>query len=129
MIKLIPIEKSEKLDELCSEYSIEYNENIHAYISADDSLKAQCVFSLDKYSVELLALQTDSSDPLVEELLIRAVGSYSANRSGYIFRISKEIGEKIEPTLTTLNFEKDENGYNGKVPKILEGSCRCKNKE
>ena len=129
MIKLIPLEKSEKLNALCSEYSIEYNENIHAYISADESLKAQCVFSLDNYNVELLALETDSTDPLVEELLVRAVGSYSANRSGYIFKVSKELGKKIEATLKTLNFEKDENGYNGKVPKILEGSCRCKNKE
>lgn len=125
MIKLIPLEDKNKLNELCEEYSLEYNENIHAYISASDDLKAVCIFSLDNYSVDILAVDSDSSDPLIPELLIRAVASYSANRSGYLVSVKKSVGVKIDSTLKTLRFKKNENSYTNKVPNIMKGSC-CK---
>ena len=125
MIKLIPVEEKSRLIGLCKEYSVEYNENIHAYISASEDLKAFCIFSLDNYSVEILAVDSDSSDPLIPELLIRAVASYSANRSGYLVSVKKSVGEKIDSTLNTLRFEKNENSYSNKVPNIMKGSC-CK---
>lgn len=123
MIKLIPAEDKSTLNKLCKEYGLEYSECIHAYISADDSLKAVCIFSLDNYSVEILLVDTDSTDPLIPELLIRAVASYSANRSGYLVSIKNEVGEKIDSTLKTLRFEKNENSYTNKVPNIMKGSC------
>ena len=125
MIKLIPVEDQKKLTELCKEYSVEYNKNIHSYISANDDLKAVCIFSLDNYSVEILVVDSDSSDPLIPELLIRAVASYSANRSGYLVSVKNSVGEKIDSTLKTLRFEKNENSYTNKVPNIMKGSC-CK---
>ena len=123
MIKLIPAEDKSTLNKLCKEYGLEYSECTHAYISADDSLKAVCIFSLDNYSVEILLVDTDSTDPLIPELLIRAVASYSANRSGYLVSIKNEVGEKIDSTLKTLRFEKNENSYTNKVPNIMKGSC------
>lgn len=123
MIKLIPVEDKSTLNKLCKEYGLEYSECTHAYISADDILKAVCIFSLDNYSVEILLVDTDSTDPLIPELLIRAVASYSANRSGYLVSIKNEVGEKIDSTLKTLRFEKNENSYTNKVPNIMKGSC------
>ena len=125
MIKLIPVEEKSKLKELCEENGVEYNKNIHAYISANVDLKALCIFSLDNYSVEILVVDSDSSDPLIPELLIRAVASYSANRSGYLVSVKKSVGENIDSTLKTLRFEKNENSYSNKVPNIMKGSC-CK---
>lgn len=125
MIKLIPIEDSNSLKSLCKEYFVEYNKNIRAYISANDDIKAVCIFSIDEYIVEILAVDSDSSDPLIPELLIRAVASYSANRSGYLVSVKKEVGEKIDNTLKTLRFKKNENSYSNKVPNIMKGSC-CK---
>ena len=37
-------------------------------------------------------------------------------------------GEAMAATLKTLRFEENETEYFGKVPKILEGNCRCKDK-
>lgn len=123
MIKLIPIEEKSELKALCADYSVDYNDCIHAYISANNDLKALCIFSLDNYTVEILAVDFDSSDPLIPELLIRAVASYSANRSGYLVSIKKEVGEKIDSTLNTLRFDKNDNSYSNKVPNIMKGSC------
>lgn len=129
MIKLIPLEKSSELEELCKKYNVAFSDNIHAYISADKALKAQCIFSLDGYNVELLAIDFDDFDPLIAEMLIRAVGSYAANRSGYIFSVSEKVGQDIDSTLKTMNFEKNNGVYSGKVPKILEGTCCHKDKK
>lgn len=128
MIRLIPVEENTALKELCARYGLEYSEDKHAYISASEGVKAQCVFSLKDYRVELLAASFDESDPLLPEMLIRAVGAYAANRSGYLFYIKKEVGQAMAATLKTLRFEENETEYFGKVPKILEGSCRCKDK-
>ena len=83
MIKLIPVEDKEQLQALCAIYKVAYDENVHAYISATEGLKAQCIFKLDTYRVSLLAIDFDEGDPLIPELLIRAIGSFAANRSGY----------------------------------------------
>ncbi len=127
MIKLIPVEEKTKLSALCDEYCVEFTENIRAYISANADLKAICIFSLDKYNVEILEVDFDSSDPLIPELLIRAVASYSANRSGYLVEIKNEVGERIDSTLKTLRFEKNKKSYSNKVPNIMKGNC-CKDK-
>ena len=129
MIRLTPLEQGEQLTRLCREYGVPETKNVHAYVSADPNLKAQCIFSLEKYVVTLLAIDFSDSDPLIPELLIRAVGSYAANRSGYIFNIPSAQADAIAPTLQTLRFEKNENGYSGKVPKVLAGTCQCKNNQ
>jgi len=125
MIKLLPVEEAGKLEELCRHYGVAYTSQIHAYISADESVNAQCVFSLDGYRVELLAASFDDDDPLIPELLIRAVGAYAANRSGYLFYIPDSVGQAMEETIKTMRFEKNETGYCGKVPNVLKGTCRC----
>lgn len=126
MIKLIPVENISQLKELCCEYSVEYNDSIHAYVSDTDGLKAVCIFSLDNYCVEILEIDCDMSDPLIPELLIRAVASYCANRSGYLVRVKASVGQSIDSTLKTLRFEKNDDFYTNKVPEIMKGSC-CKN--
>ncbi len=123
MIKLIPVEDEKELKALCEKYRISFNENVHAYISATAGLKAQCVFLLDTYRVKLLAIDFDEGDPLIPELLIRAIGSFAANRSGYLFEIGKNVGQAIDSTLKTMHFEENASGYSGKVPKVLQGNC------
>ena len=127
MIRLIPLEKGEQLNALLNEHALSYDETVHGYISADSSLNAHCVFSLNKYEVELLAIRFDCDDPLIPELLLRAVASYAAGRSGYIFSIDRSLAASFLPTLNALHFEQKQEKYIGKVPKILEGSCHCKN--
>ena len=126
MIKLIPIEDISQLKELCAQYCVDYNDYIHAYVSATDGLKAVCIFSLNTYNAEILAIDCGISDPLIPELLIRAVASYCANRSGYILRLRVRVGERIDSTLKTLRFEKNDDFYTNKVPEIMKGSC-CRN--
>ena len=123
MIKLIPVEDKEQLQALCATYKVAYDENVHAYISATEGLKAQCVFKLDTYRVSLLAIDFDEGDPLIPELLIRAIGSFAANRSGYLFEIEKQVGQAIDSTLKTMHFDESASGYSGKVPKVLQGNC------
>ena len=125
MIKLLPVEDAGELEQLCRHYGIDYTPQIHAYSSSDEKVKAQCVFLLDGYRIELLAASFDEYDPLIPELLIRAVGAYAANRSGYLFYISDSVGQAMEETLKTMRFEKNETGYCGKVPNVLKGTCRC----
>lgn len=125
MIKLIPLEDKKALSELCAAYEIELTPDVHAYVSATPQIKARCIFCLTDYNVQLLALETDSEDPLIPELLIRAVGAYAANRSGYLFKINKNVGQAIDSTLKTLHFEENAEEYIGKIPKVLAGSCHC----
>ena len=123
MIKLIPVEDETRRKMLCEAYHITYDENTYAYISATEGLKAQCIFKLENYRVSLLAIDFDEGDLLIPELLIRAIGSFAANRSGYLFEIDKEVGQAIDSTLITMHFEKTASGYSGKVPKVLQGNC------
>ena len=125
MIKLIPLENQEELERLCAVYGIPYDASVHAYISASRQVKAECIFSLRDYQVELLAAAYEESDPLIPELLIRAVGAYAANRSGYLFHIKKEVGQAMESTLKTMRFEENDSEYCGKVPEVLKGHCCC----
>ena len=123
MIKLVPVENTEDLKALCVQYGIEYSPYVHAYVRADTGPKAQCVFSIEGYRVELLAVEMQEDDPLIPELLIRAVGAYAANRSGYLFVVKKEVGQPINATLKMMGFEENESEYSGKVPMILKGHC------
>ena len=129
MIKLVPVEQTEAIQAMCEQYHIDYSAQIHAYRSATQGLKAECLFALDNYHVSLLAIAFDGDDPLIPELLIRAVGAYAANRSGYLFTIDKAVGQAIEPTLKTMRFDENESAYFGTVPKILEGHCKHKNNQ
>ena len=126
MIKLIPLEDTQALNTLCAAYDIECDKNTHAYISASEDLKAQCIFTLNEYNVQLLVMDFDDTDPLIAEMLIRAVGAFAANRSGYLFHIRKDVGQAIASTLKTMGFEELETEYCGKVPVILKGHC-CHN--
>ena len=108
MIRLIPLEQGEALNALCAQYGITPAEGIHGYCSADSALKAQCVFSLKQYEARLLAYEVPENDPLLEELIIRAVASYAANRSGYLFKIAKSVGQPMAATLKLLQFEENE---------------------
>ena len=123
MIKLLPVEDEQELKALCKMYEVTFDENVHAYISATEGIKAQCVFKLDTYRVKLLAIDFEQGDPLIPELLIRAIGAYAANRSGYLFEIDKNVGQAIDSTLKTMHFEENASGYSGKVPKVLQGNC------
>ena len=127
MIQLIPLNDAEKLKALCEQYALPVSENTHAYISASEGLKAQCVFTLCKYDTEILVMDFDNTDPLIPEMLIRAVGAYAANRSGYLFHIKKDVGQAIDATLKTMGFEENETEYIGKVPIVLQGHCCHKN--
>ena len=127
MIKLIPLENDEDIQALCAHYGAAYTPAVHAYVRADEGEKAQCLFSLEGYRVELLAVEAPENDPLIPELLIRAVGAYAANRSGYLFTIKREVGQAIDSTLKMLCFKENETEYSGKVPEILKGHC-CHNK-
>lgn len=125
MIKLVPLESGAQLDRLCAENGVEYNNSVRAYVNAEGGEEAICIFSLDKYNMEILFIKYLGQDPLMPELLVRSTANYGANRSGYILRVNEKIGKNIEETLFTLNFKKENDMYIGKVPKILQGTCHC----
>lgn len=120
MIKLIPEENSENLKQLCKQNSLEYTPHIHAYVGADGAEGEYCLFSIDGYNMEILALKCDKSDELKTEIFIRSVANYGARRSGYTVKCTDAEAEKV---LLTLKFEKQNGAYIGKVPKILQGTC------
>ena len=123
MIKLIPVEDKLSLQKLAEKYQLPYSESLHAYVSASQDVFAECLFSLEGYSVNLLAIDFDEADALLPEMLIRAVGAYAGNRSGYLFLVNQPIASRIQSTLKTMHFEENEKGFCGKVPVILKGSC------
>lgn len=125
MIKLVPLEDKETLKELCRKHGVLYNDTIRAYNNEGGEEKGVCIFSLDGFNMEIFCVEYDKSDPLMAELLVRSAANYGANRSGYIVRMRSD---EIKDILLKLNFVKNDDGYIAKVPKILEGSCHCKNK-
>lgn len=125
MILYTPHSDPEAIRSLFPEVVFENTSLYGAYTAEDDhGNPVKCLIKIDGRFCEILAVNTDYTDKLLTEGLIRAALHYAGNRNAYIARCGDE---KISDVLLLLGFKKNgaKAAYEGEIPELLAGSC-CK---
>lgn len=96
-----------------------------AYTALEGDLPlGKSLVRIEGNSCRILRIETQSSDALLCELLVRASLHFAANRGAFSAHCALPA---YKDTLLTLGFTERDGDFFGEIPTLLQGSCaHCK---